>query len=150
MLTYSDPNCGYCAGTGTGYATASVVGGAWTRRGSLSALSCGGQPRDVDLIDGHVYEQIDQWYGDLNETRANTVLAPLVGMECPVGQSQSQTPAGSIPTNPISPTTNPTSSTTSPPTSTPSNPAATPRGERHFEKTLGVDFKVVTTASQLL
>ena len=124
VLTYSDPNCGYCAGTGMGYATALGVSGSWTRRGLLSARSCGGQPRDVDLIDGHVYEQIDQWYGDNNETRANTVLAPLAGMECPVGTAHATpTTAGSIPT---STTTSPPPSATSSPTTAPELPTTAP------------------------
>jgi hypothetical protein len=124
VLTYSDPNCGYCAGTGTGYATASAISGSWTRRGSLSARSCAGQPRDVDLIDGHVYEQIDQWYGDLNETRANTVLAPLAGMECPGGNAPSLKPAGTIPTSTTSAPGSPTSKTALPAARTLESPTA--------------------------
>jgi hypothetical protein len=84
VLTFSYPNCGYCSGgIGTGYDTGPGPLGGWTYRGLLSARSCFGQPRTVDDIDGHFYEQIDQWYGSANETHANTVLAPLVGMACP-------------------------------------------------------------------
>jgi hypothetical protein len=84
VMTFSDPNCGYCGGTGTGYATAPDISGSWTYRGKLSEHSCSGQPRTVDIVDTHPYQHIDQWNnGDPNETTANTVLAPLAGMECP-------------------------------------------------------------------
>lgn len=82
ILTYSDPNCGYCAGDGTGYATAASLSGPWTApnnpgvaapvtgRRDLSATSCGGQPRTVSIVDGVPYQGIDLWTGSLNETSA--------------------------------------------------------------------------------
>lgn len=93
-LTYSDPNCGYCAGDGTGYATAAGPLGPWTAPGNtgfhapatgrrdISATSCGGQPRAVYVLGGQPYEWIDlwgQWDGDAtNQTRAAIRLEPLV------------------------------------------------------------------------
>lgn len=82
IMTYSDPNCGYCAGDGTGYATATSLSGPWTApsnpgvaapatgRRDLSATSCGGQPRTVSLVDGVPWQVIDLWTGALNETTA--------------------------------------------------------------------------------
>lgn len=90
ILTYSDPNCGYCNGTGTGYATASNLAGPWTApavtgignraasgRRELSATSCGGQPRTISIIDGQPYEGIDLWTGAANEKTAPLHYEPL-------------------------------------------------------------------------
>ncbi len=81
VLTYSDPNCGYCAGTGTGYATAAALDGLWTApppgRRTLSATTCGGQPRTVVEPDGTPAELIDLWRGTPNETAAAVRLEPL-------------------------------------------------------------------------
>jgi len=89
ILTYSDPNCGYCTGDGTGYATAPTVTGPWTApaatgvappatgRRDLSATSCGGQPRTVSVINGQPYEGIDLWTGSLNEPGAGLHYEPL-------------------------------------------------------------------------
>jgi hypothetical protein len=89
VLTYSDPGCGYCAGTATGYATSTSLYGGWTApvnvgfgqptsgRRTIAANSCGGQPRTVSVIDGQPYQGIDLWEGTRNETLAGTVLAPL-------------------------------------------------------------------------
>jgi hypothetical protein len=88
VLTFSSPNCGYCSGgVATGYSTSGSPDGGWVYRGQLSSRSCFGQPRTVDVIDGHPYQQIDQWYGSANETLANTVLAPLDSVSCPPGVS---------------------------------------------------------------
>jgi hypothetical protein len=123
VLTYSDPSCGFCSGgVATGYATSPDIAGPWTARGSLSDRSCGGQPRKVDNLDGQKYEQVDQWYGSFNETNANTVLAPLAGMECPAvtGQAQPHTTGGSLPTTTTTTTTTiPPASNDLPSTSTP-------------------------------
>ncbi len=71
-LTYSDPACPYCSGTGTGLATAGHPLGPWTRRGDISADSCGGQPDAVSLIPGLGYlYQSDLWLGTWNESKAN-------------------------------------------------------------------------------
>lgn len=82
IMTYSEPNCGYCNGTGTGYATATSLTGSWTApsvagvaapatgRRDLSATSCGGQPRTVSVVDGVPWQVIDLWTGALNETSA--------------------------------------------------------------------------------
>jgi hypothetical protein len=89
LMTYSSPHCGYCAGTGTGYATAAGPLGPWTfpanvgfsapvtGRRDLSATSCGGQPRTVSLVDGQAYEDMDMWTGQRNETNAGQLLEPL-------------------------------------------------------------------------
>lgn len=90
VVTFSDPACGYCAGTATGYAVASTPTGPWTwptnatssggdpnARRKISADSCGGQPRTVVTIDGQVYQYIDLWLGTRNETSAGIHLAPL-------------------------------------------------------------------------
>lgn len=91
-LLTSDPYCGYCSGTGTGYATSTSLYGTWTSpvdttaspgaapltgRRDISATSCGGQPRDVSVVDGVPYEWIDLWTGSNNETTAGVDLAPI-------------------------------------------------------------------------
>jgi hypothetical protein len=80
VMTYSDPVCGYCGGTGTGYATSPFIGGPWTARGFASPPnSCGGQPRTVSLISGQPYEGIDLWQnGNPNETAAGLLFQPLL------------------------------------------------------------------------
>jgi hypothetical protein len=61
-LTYSDPNCGYCSGTGTSYLTSTTgMLGTWHRGGRISATSCSGQPRSLSRVDGGIIEWIDQW-----------------------------------------------------------------------------------------
>lgn len=89
IMTYSDPNCGYCAGTPTGYATAPDVLGPWTTpanvgvgapvygRRDLSATSCGGQPDTISVIDGQAWQKIDLWTGQLNEAGAGLHFEPL-------------------------------------------------------------------------
>ncbi|MEZ0089963.1 hypothetical protein [Streptacidiphilus sp. EB129] len=91
-LSFSDPYCGYCTGTGTGYATATSLYGPWTAqtdltaspgaaprtgRRDISATSCGGQPRTVFVADGQAYEWIDLWTGSPNETGAGVDFVPL-------------------------------------------------------------------------
>src|SRR5205823_2003791 len=49
-LTYSDPNCGYCSGTGTSYRTAPSPLGPWSAPAKISENSCGGQPSFVSAI----------------------------------------------------------------------------------------------------
>lgn len=90
VMTYSDPNCGYCAGDGTGYATAPDVLGPWTApanvgvaapaqgRRDLSSGSCGGQPDTVSIIDGQPWQKIDLWTGQYNEKSAGLHFEPLV------------------------------------------------------------------------
>lgn len=89
VLTYSDPSCGYCSGTSTGYATAPSLYSGWTAPANLgfgqplngrrliAATSCGGQPRTVSVVDGVPYQVLDTWTGSRNETGANTIVAPL-------------------------------------------------------------------------
>lgn len=93
ILTYSDPNCGYCAGNGTSYALATSLAGPWAApvntgasadvqgRRAISATSCGGQPRTVFTVDGQPYEWVDLWgvwNGDwANQTGAGVLFAPL-------------------------------------------------------------------------
>ncbi len=79
-LTYSDPNCGYCSGTGTSYITSTTgMLGSWQRGGRISANSCSGQPRSLSWIDGGIVEWIDQWSpnGAHNQTSAAIHLEPL-------------------------------------------------------------------------
>jgi hypothetical protein len=90
VLTYSDPECGYCTGAGAGYATASSLLGPYTApinvaaaappatgRRDFSATSCGGQPRTVSVVDGVPYQGIDLWLGTPNETGAALHYEPL-------------------------------------------------------------------------
>jgi hypothetical protein len=89
IMTFSDPQCGYCSGTRAGYATAPSMMGPWATapnvgfgqpvdgRHIFSAASCGGQPRTVGVVDGQPYEWYDIWYGSRNETNAQIVLDPL-------------------------------------------------------------------------
>lgn len=89
VLTYSDPGCGYCAGTATGYATATSLYSGWTApanvgfgsplngRRTISANSCGGQPRTISVIGGQPYQVGDLWTGDRNETTAGITISPL-------------------------------------------------------------------------
>lgn len=100
VMSFSDPQCGYCSGTGTGYIvaqagltdTSPATGplGVWlgptnvgygqpiNGRRLVSGSSCGGQPRTVFVIDGQPWQWIDTWNGQLNETSAGVRLEPLV------------------------------------------------------------------------
>ncbi len=80
-LTYSDPNCGYCSGTGTSYRTASSPLGPWSAATKLTTTSCGGQPSFVSAIPtttgtAYLYAS-DLWNGGHNEALANYYWAPL-------------------------------------------------------------------------
>lgn len=89
IMTYADPNCGYCAGGGTGYAVANSLFGPWswvrnvgaaapaTGRRDISATTCGGQADTVAELNGQTYEIVDLWYGSYNETNARLLLLPL-------------------------------------------------------------------------
>lgn len=81
-ITYSDPNCGYCSGTGTSYKTAPTPLGPWSEGKKISDNSCGGQPSFVSVI--HLKDDVMYLYGsDLwnnaarNEALANYYWAPL-------------------------------------------------------------------------
>ncbi|MGN6180861.1 MAG: family 43 glycosylhydrolase, partial [Mucilaginibacter sp.] len=81
-LLYSDPNCGYCAGTGTSYRTASSPMGPWSAGIKISDNSCGGQPSFVSIIKlktSAIYLfGSDLWNnGAKNEALANYYWAPL-------------------------------------------------------------------------
>lgn len=92
VLTYSDPNCGYCPGAATAFAYADRPLGAYAtppnmgayntavRRGwpEISGNTCGAQPRTVATVDGLNYEIADFWYGSPNETNAGVGIFPLV------------------------------------------------------------------------
>ncbi|SDM66261.1 family 43 glycosylhydrolase [Actinacidiphila guanduensis] len=81
-LTYSDPNCGYCGGTGTSYRTASSPLGTWSAGTKVTTNSCGGQPAFVSAIPttsgtAYLYAS-DLWNnGAANEALANYFWAPL-------------------------------------------------------------------------
>ncbi|PYC73992.1 hypothetical protein C7C46_24590 [Streptomyces tateyamensis] len=89
VMTFADHNCGYCAGTGAGYATAPHMLGPWTVQGNkgvgqsddarriFSPGSCGGQVDTVSVIDGQAWEKIDLWTGAMNEKGANLRFEPL-------------------------------------------------------------------------
>src|SRR6218665_523972 len=81
-VTYSDPNCGYCSGTGTSYKTAPSPLGPWSAGKKISDNSCGGQPSFVSVI--RLKDDVMYLYGsDLwnnaakNEALANYYWAPL-------------------------------------------------------------------------
>jgi hypothetical protein len=86
-VLYSDPNCGYCSGTGTSYRTAPSPLGPWSpdieSPGiSISSDSCGGQPSFVSTIklksDVIFLYGSDLWNnGAKNEALANFYWAPL-------------------------------------------------------------------------
>lgn len=81
-VTYSDPNCGYCSGTGTSYRTAKSPLGPWSAGIKISDNSCGGQPSFVSTIklaSGTVYLYgSDLWNNAAkNEALANFYWAPL-------------------------------------------------------------------------
>lgn len=82
-LTYSDPNCGYCSGTGTSYRTAKSPLGPWSDGTPISNNSCGGQPSfvsPIELSSGTVFLYgSDLWNNAAkNESLANYYWAPLV------------------------------------------------------------------------
>lgn len=75
-VTYSDPNCGYCSGTGTSYRTAPSPLGPWSEGIKISDNSCGGQPSFVSTIqlttDSLFLYGSDLWNnGARNEALAN-------------------------------------------------------------------------------
>jgi hypothetical protein len=89
IMTVSYVNCGYGTGCGTAYATAPSPLGPWSApsnagwevdpfaRAVISANSCGGQPRTVNVVDGVAYQYIDLWSGTANEAGAPVLLTPL-------------------------------------------------------------------------
>lgn len=81
-LVYSDPNCGYCSGTGASYRTAKSPLGPWSDGIKISDNSCGGQPSFVSSIklkSGDVFLfGSDLWNkAAKNESLANYYWAPL-------------------------------------------------------------------------
>ncbi len=81
-VTYSDPNCGYCSGTGTSYRTATSIMGPWSDGKKISPKSCGGQPSFMSTL--KIGAETVYLYGsDLwnnaakNEAQANFYWAPL-------------------------------------------------------------------------
>lgn len=81
-VVYSDPNCGYCSGTGASYKTSSSALGPWSDSKKISDNSCGGQPSFVSTIKlggGNVYLfGSDLWNNAAkNEALANYYWAPL-------------------------------------------------------------------------
>jgi Glycosyl hydrolases family 43 len=81
-VTYSDPNCGYCGGTGTSYKTATSPLGTWSAGTKVTTNSCGGQPAFVSTIPtsaGTTYLYAsDLWNnGNPNEALANYFWVPL-------------------------------------------------------------------------
>jgi len=81
-VLYSDPNCGYCGGTGTSYRTAASPLGPWSAGIQISTNSCGGQPSFVSTLKldtGVIFLYgSDLWNnGAKNEALANFYWAPL-------------------------------------------------------------------------
>lgn len=79
-MTYSDPNCGYCSGTGTSYAySTNGMLGPWYAGGRISVDTCSGQPRSLSWVDNDIIQWIDQWTPDRapNQTNASIDLEPL-------------------------------------------------------------------------
>lgn len=80
-LLYSDPNCGYCTGTGTSYRTATSPLGPWSDGIKISTNSCGGQPSFVSTFKLNSEEVFlygsDLWTEAKNEAVANFYWAPL-------------------------------------------------------------------------
>lgn len=81
-LFYSDPNCGYCSGTGTSYRRAASPLGPWSDGIKISDKSCGGQPSFVSLVklngDSVFIYGSDLWNNAAkNEALANYYWAPL-------------------------------------------------------------------------
>ena len=81
-VLYSDPNCGYCSGTGTSYCRASSPLGPWSVGTNISVNSCGGQPSFVSVLkygaDMIFLYGSDLWNnGARNEALANYYWAPL-------------------------------------------------------------------------
>lgn len=81
-ILYSDPNCGYCGGTGTSYKTAPSPLGPWSNAKKISNNSCGGQPSFTAVLPYksdtlYVYGS-DLWnHGARNEALANYFWMPL-------------------------------------------------------------------------
>lgn len=83
-LTYSDPNCGLCAGTGTSARRSASPLGPWSPPIKLSDDSCGGQPSHVTRVvdkrgaETFIY-QSDLWDpdGKGDQRRANHYWGPL-------------------------------------------------------------------------
>jgi len=85
-VTYSDPNCGYCSGTGTSYKTAKSPMGPWSEGKKISDNSCGGQPSFVSALkinaDTVYLYGSDLWNNAAkNEALANFYWAPLTFAE---------------------------------------------------------------------
>ncbi len=81
-VVYSDPNCGYCSGTGASYKTSGSPLGPWSAAKRISNNSCGGQPSFVSTIkldSGNLYLfGSDLWNNAAkNEALANYYWAPL-------------------------------------------------------------------------
>jgi hypothetical protein len=81
-VIFSDPNCGYCSGTGASYCTAKSPLGPWSAPVKISDNSCGGQPSFVSAlkISGEMVYIFgsDLWNNAAkNEALANYYWAPL-------------------------------------------------------------------------
>ncbi len=81
-VVFSDPNCGYCAGTGKSYKTAPSPLGPWSPAIKISDNSCGGQPSFVSTLkvtgDTIFLYGSDLWNNAAkNEALANYYWAPL-------------------------------------------------------------------------
>lgn len=82
FLTYSDPACPYCPGTGTGLASAPTPLGPWSVGPPISTKSCDGQPAGVTqlrLADASIWLYMtDRWdRSKPNQAAARTWWEPL-------------------------------------------------------------------------
>lgn len=82
-VVYSDPNCGYCSGTGASYKMAKSPLGPWSESKKISDNSCGGQPSFVSTIklnSNQIYLFGSDLWNDAarNEALANYYWSPLI------------------------------------------------------------------------
>lgn len=82
FLTYSDPACPYCPGTGTGLAVGETPLGPWKVGRPISARSCDGQPSEVSrlrLADETIWLYVsDRWdTGRPDQSKARIWWEPL-------------------------------------------------------------------------
>jgi hypothetical protein len=78
ILTFSQPNCGYCDGTTIGYATRRGSQ-PWRYQGLLSLHSCGGQARTLFWLDGHLWQWIDDWDSTADDQGDAPVIFAAMG-----------------------------------------------------------------------
>jgi hypothetical protein len=91
-VSFADPACPYCSGTGTAYSRVSYTAGplgTWSGRRRWSDNSCSGQTADVNHFWSPSHQAVSVWFVDRwvrnaantgfdpNQAKANNYLAPL-------------------------------------------------------------------------